>query len=147
MSGILCAIRGGPDSRHTIDAAIRLAKEKQLPLYFLYVVNLDFLSRTSVSRVHVINEELQQMGEFILLSAQDRSSRHQVKAEGLIRHGKISEEIISTCQELKTEYVVLGRPKARTETNAFDLDRLAKFSQRITEETGAEVIFTEEQSS
>ena len=39
MSGIVCAIRGGPDSQPTIRRAISLAKETNLSLYFLYVIN------------------------------------------------------------------------------------------------------------
>ena len=47
MPGILCAVRGGPASQPTIAKAIALAQETGLPLYFLYVVNLDFLSLVS----------------------------------------------------------------------------------------------------
>ncbi|RMF49572.1 MAG: universal stress protein, partial [Anaerolineae bacterium] len=47
MSAIVCAIRGGPASQPTIRRAIALALETSLPLHFLYVVNLDFLSSTS----------------------------------------------------------------------------------------------------
>jgi hypothetical protein len=68
MTGIICAIRGGPASQPTIARSIALAQETSLPLHFLYVVNLDFLTRTSLSRVHVIAQEMQQMGEFILLT-------------------------------------------------------------------------------
>ena len=44
MSGVICAVRGGPDSQSTVARAIALARESGLPLYFLYVVNLDFLA-------------------------------------------------------------------------------------------------------
>ena len=43
MSGILCAIRGGPASKATIARAIDLAHETGARLVFLYIVNLDFL--------------------------------------------------------------------------------------------------------
>ncbi len=64
MSGIVCAVRGGPDSQPTISKAIAWAKETELPLYFLYVVNLDFLTHTSSSRVHTVTQQIEQMGEF-----------------------------------------------------------------------------------
>jgi Na+/H+ antiporter NhaD/arsenite permease-like protein len=72
MSGIVCAIRGGPHSQPTIDEAISLARETDLPLYFLYIVNLDFLAHTTSARTHTINLGMEQMGEFILLAAQSR---------------------------------------------------------------------------
>ena len=93
MSGIVCAIRGGPDSQPTIAQAISLAKETELPLHFLYVVNLDFLSHTTSSRVHTISMEMHQMGEFILLSAQSLASTLGITTEGAIRHGNVMEEI------------------------------------------------------
>lgn len=69
MTGIVCAIRGGPASQPTITHAVSLAQETGLPLYFLYIVNLDFLSHTTSSRVHTITQEMEQMGEFLLLTA------------------------------------------------------------------------------
>ena len=68
MPGIVCAVRGGTDSQATIAEAIDLAQGTGLQLYFLYVVNLDFLVRTSVGRTHTISEQMHQMGEFILLA-------------------------------------------------------------------------------
>ena len=73
MSGIICAVRGGPDSQVTIDEAISLALEANLPLNFLYVVNLDFLTHTQSSKTHTITDQLTQMGEFILLTAQQKA--------------------------------------------------------------------------
>ncbi len=65
MPGIVCAIRGGPASKPTIARSIALAKETDLPLFFLYVVNLDFLAYTSSSRIHTITQEMEQMGELL----------------------------------------------------------------------------------
>ena len=49
MSGIVCAVRGGPASQPTLQRAITLAKETGLPLFFLYVVNLDFSIRPTAA--------------------------------------------------------------------------------------------------
>ncbi|MGD2027997.1 MAG: universal stress protein, partial [Anaerolineales bacterium] len=100
MSGIICAIRGGPDSKATIQKGISLAIEVDLPLYFLYVVNLDFLSHTQSSKTSTITDELYQMGEFILFTAQEKAQNKNVKAEGVIRHGNVREEIINLASEL-----------------------------------------------
>lgn len=53
MSGIVCAIRGGPFSRPTIDKAIALSRESGQQVHFLYVINLDFLSNALHSHMPV----------------------------------------------------------------------------------------------
>lgn len=134
MSGIVCAIRGGPHSQSTIDKAIALAQETRLPLYFLYIVNLDFLAHTTSTRTHTINREMEQMGEFILLAAQKRAADHDVTAEGLVRHGSVGKEIIELCKELAADYLVLGRPQLKDEeANVFTHARLEAFAEEVPE--------------
>lgn len=144
MSGVICAIRGGPDSKPTIEAAIELAKETGTVLHFLYVVNLNFLVRTSSSRTHVVSKELHQMGEFILLSAQSVAQKQSVSAEIAVRHGNVGDEIIAFANEIEAGYVVLGRPRGAEDTvNAFGHDNLRRFAARIEAESSARVIFAE----
>lgn len=140
MPGIICAVRGGPDSQPTIEKAISLAKEVSLPLYFLYVVNLDFLSHTQSSRVSTISEEMAEMGEFILLTAQEKAGKQGITAEGVIRHGKVREEIVTLAKELSADYVVLGLPQGQREADIFVIDRIKEFGKTIEQETGAAVV-------
>jgi len=144
MSGITCAIRGGPDSQPTIKTAIELAKETGQTIYFLYVVNLDFLTYTSTSRVQVVAQEMRQMGEFILLTAQAQAEEKGVEAEGVVRQGQVSNEIIDLCHEVDAKYVILGRPRGQDEVNVFTHERLDQFSQRIEEESGAKVVLVKD---
>jgi len=144
MPGIICAIRGGAHSLPTINKAIALARQSGQSIYFLYVVNLDFLFQTGRSRVHTISHELREMGEFILLSAQITADKQGVPASGVVREGSVGEEIIRLGQEIGADYVVLGRPHAQTSLNVFDQERIRRFSQRIEEETGAQLVFPEE---
>jgi nucleotide-binding universal stress UspA family protein len=143
VSGIICAIRGGPDSRVTIDRAIELAKESGLPLYFLYVVNLDFLARTSSTRMHTISEEMHEMGEFILLTAQTAASARGITAEGVVRQGNVGEEIVDLCHELNADYLVLGQPRFQEEDSVFSQERLRQFIEDTEQQTGARVILPE----
>jgi nucleotide-binding universal stress UspA family protein len=140
MSGIVCAVRGGPDSQPTISKAITWAKDTELPLYFLYVVNLDFLTHTSSSRVHTVAQQIEQMGEFILLTAQSEASAHGVTAQGIVRHGSVMEEITKLCHEVEAGYLVIGSPKGKEEHNVFTHDALASFVARIEQQTEAKVI-------
>jgi nucleotide-binding universal stress UspA family protein len=140
MSGIVCAIRGGPASQATIAEAIALARETGLPLYFLYVVNLDFMSHTTSTRVHTISEEMRQMGEFILLAAQAQASAQGITAEGVVRRGSVAEEIVALCLDLAARYLVLGRPQFQKEESVFTKDLLAQFIRETEEQTGAKVV-------
>ena len=144
MSGILCAIRGGPSSHPTIATSIRLAKETGQTIYFLYVVNLDFLTRSSSSKTNNISHELHDMGEFILLSAQEKAVEGGAQAESVIREGRVIEEIISYCAEQSPTYVILGRPEEEGDDNLLSIERLQLFADRIKESCNAQVIFPDE---
>ncbi|MFC2037796.1 universal stress protein, partial [Chloroflexota bacterium] len=141
MPGVVCAVRGGPASQPTIAKAIALAQETGLPLYFLYVVQrpLDFLSQTATSRVHTISEEMKEMGEFILLMAQETAARQGISAEGVVRHGNVAEEVIGLCHEFEAGYLVLGKPKVEREDAIFTQELLHQFVVRTEEQTGATV--------
>jgi nucleotide-binding universal stress UspA family protein len=145
MPGIICAIRGGPASQPTITRAIALAQETELSLYFLYVVNLDFLSQTATSRVHTISEEMSEMGQFILLMAQEIAAQQGTSATDVIRHGNVAEEVIRLCHELEADYLVLGKPRFEREDTVFSHEMLAEFVARTEAQTGARVIFSEEE--
>jgi nucleotide-binding universal stress UspA family protein len=140
MAGIVCAVRGGPHSQATIARAISLARETALSLHFLYVVNLDFLTHTSSSRVRTISEEMRQMGEFILLSAQSKALAEGVVAETLVRQGNVGEEIVRMCRELAADYLVMGLPQIEQEESLFTHERLQAFIRDTEQRTGARVV-------
>jgi nucleotide-binding universal stress UspA family protein len=140
MSGIICALRGGPDSQVTIDRAIALSKETALPLFFLYVVNLDFLTRTSSSSVQIVSREMEQMGEFILLAAEASAQGQGIGAQRVIRHGNVLDEIAALCRSLGADYLVLGRPQMKHPENIFTTGMLRDFIQRIEAQTGSKVV-------
>ena len=141
MSGIICAIRGGPASKITMKSAVDLAKEKNLTVYFLYVVNLDFLAHTTSSRTHSVYHEMDRMGEFILLVAQEKAKKFGVESEGVVRHGTVREEIIQLAKEIKADYVVLGRPKEKDDVDYFTHDLMDTFAEDIERESGATCVF------
>ncbi|MEA3351603.1 MAG: universal stress protein [Chloroflexota bacterium] len=143
MSGIVCAIRGGPASRPTIDKSIQMAAKTGLQLYFLYVVNLDFLSRTASSRVNLISKEMHEMGEFILLTAQTKAETAGITANGIVRSGTVGDEIITLCREIDADYVILGKPKSQQDENVFTHEQLSKYSQRIEQESGAKIVLAD----
>ena len=143
MPGIICAVRGGPDSQPTIAQAIGLAQETDLQLYFLYVVNLDFLVRTSSTRTHTISEQMHQMGEFIVLTAQASATEQGLSAEGIVRHGNVGEEIVDLCHELDVDYLVLGHPRLEREESVFSQELLHQFIEQAEQQTGAKVVLAD----
>jgi nucleotide-binding universal stress UspA family protein len=143
MTGIVCAIRGGPDSQLTIEKAVSVAKQNNLPIYFLYVVNLDFLAHTASSRIRTISKELHQMGDFILLTAQAQAESAGVTAYGIVRHGIVGDEIIALCKDKQADYVMLGLPRGDQGQDVFTWDNINTFGQRIEVESGAEIIVVE----
>lgn len=144
MAGITCAIRGGPSSQPTIATSIQLAIDTDETIHFLYVVNLDFLTHSTSSKTNHISQEMREMGEFILLSAQEQASKMGVTSEGVIRDGQVMDEIIAYCAEIDPTYVVLGRPQEEQEDNLLTSDRLQAFADQITEVCQATVIFSSE---
>ncbi len=141
MPGIVCAIRGGPDSQPTIEKAIEAAIETGLTIHFLYVVNLDFLTHTASSRVHIITEEMEEMGDFILRAAQAEAEGKGVEADRIIKHGKVGNVISDVCHELGADYVVLGRPRGKTKKDVFTHEQMVEYAQQVKELTDAEVVF------
>jgi len=145
LPGIVCAVRGGPASQSTINKAINLARETVLPLYFIYVVNLDFLSHTASSRVHTITEEMQEMGDFILLNAQETAQAKGTDAQGVVRKGDVGEEIVTMCKEIDADYLILGQPQGLEDKDVFSHERINQFRQRIESESGAQVVLVVEE--
>jgi nucleotide-binding universal stress UspA family protein len=133
---ILCATRGGEASYRTQDAAIALAKERGDTLLFLYVVDLHFLDKIAGSGVVGVEREMNRMGQFLLLMAQERAAEQGVAAEMISRKGRLQEELKNAAGEEGVSLIVLGRP-ADAES-VFELADLETFAAEIEAETGVE---------
>lgn len=142
MSLILCATRGGEASIPTQEKAIELAKERELALAFLYVADSSFLNKTAAAVVVDVDEELTNMGEFLLTMAVERASEHGVTAEPVIRSGVIRDVLPEVARELGATTIVLGRPAG--ESSRFQESEFEKFREWLKAETDAEVVVHEE---
>jgi len=138
MGIILCTTRGGPASYHTQDGAITLAKERGDTLLFLYVVDLHFLDKTAAPIVVDVGDEVQEMGEFLLLIAKERAEEQGVTAKTISRKGEVREEIKKVAQEEGVSLVMFGRPAGQE--SAFQLAELEEYAAEIERETGIETI-------
>lgn len=142
MPGIICAIRGGPASQPTVDKSIALAKESGQTIFFLYVINLDFLAHSGGGRIGHIEEDMLEMGEFILLAAQEQALSECLVAEMVTAEGEVIEEIIRLCLEIEADYIILGRPGKGTEDNLLDENEFQAIVNHIEENTDAEVVLS-----
>lgn len=145
MTSIVCAIRGGSASIPTIDRAITLARETDLPLRFLYVVDMESISHIGSSRIHAVTKILRQMGDIVLQLAQARARDLGIMADRVIRCGNVKNEIRCLCQELKASFAVLGNPQGDHDKNAFTFESLRRFSQNNESEIGFKVILVNNQ--
>ena len=139
MGKMLCATRGGEASIRTQKAAIRRAKGSGDELIFFYAADVEFMAQANYAlRPDVVAEEMEKMGEFLLLMAVERSQKQGVEARYVIRRGKFGEQIREAIKEEDATFVVLGRP-AEGSKSAFNLDRLQSFADSLKEEMGVEV--------
>lgn len=139
---ILCPTRGGQASYPTQDRAIALAKERGQPLYFLYVSDVRFLGNTAAPVVVDLEEEMGELGEFLLAMAEERAEKAGVRAKGLVRRGTFRKAVAEVIEEHDIQTVVLGSPgeSTRITTEAY----LEELTSWLVENYGVEVIVVKE---
>jgi nucleotide-binding universal stress UspA family protein len=138
MSTILCATRGGEQSYRTQDRAIELAKERGASLLYIFVADVGFLSRTHAAIVVDAQTEIANMGEFLLLMAQERAEQAGVHTESLVTDGVLNEAIKQAAVEHNVDLVIFGSPGE--ESSVTEMAYLEALCQEITDETGIETM-------
>jgi nucleotide-binding universal stress UspA family protein len=142
MTLVLCATRGGEASIPTQEKAISLAKEGGHELAFLYIADSSFLNKTAAAVVVDVDEELVNMGEFLLTMAVERAAERNVTAQPVIRSGVIRAVLPEVAREFGATTIVLGRPAG--ESSRFQESEFEKFREWIEAETDAQVVVHEE---
>ena len=138
---IVCAIRGGPDSQATIARALALARQTDLPLHFLCVVNVDFLSSIGRDPDPALLERMRQMGESVLCAAQALANAKGIEvAEAVVRCGNVEDEIAGLCRERSADYLVLGQPQVGAGEDVFTEASLRQFIERLEARAGVQVV-------
>lgn len=139
MTTILHPTRGGAASYPNQDGAIRLAKEREAALVFLYVSDVQFLGQAASPIPVDIEQELEHLGEFVLAMAQERAQREGIEAQALVKQGEFEEALRTAINEIKPEVVMFGSPGENTAT----LTRLylEELAAGLSDELGIEVFF------
>jgi nucleotide-binding universal stress UspA family protein len=118
-----------------------MAKEKDASLLFLYVIDLQFLDLTAAPIVVDVEDEVHDMGEFLLLMAKERAAKQGVFAKTVCHKGKVRKEIKKAVLKYGASFVVLGSPVGNESAkSAFQMAGLQAFASEIKKETGAIVL-------
>ena len=136
MMTILCPTRGGKENHPNQDFSINLAKERGADLIFMYVSNIQLISRSGPPIVVDIEEELDELGDFLLSMAQERAEKTGVQADVAVRRGIFSKVLREVIVEKKITTVVLG--SSSKESGIVSYQRLQELSTELNKELGVE---------
>lgn len=133
---ILCAVRGGPESRETVTHAVDLALETGAKLTFFHAMDAEFLGQAAIGRtLSGIYNELVEMGKFTMLILVDRAQRRGVEnVDFIIREGNIRKQLMQIASETKAEIMIVGRPTRSPTTNVFKMGEIEAFADELAKE-------------
>lgn len=139
---ILCAVRGGPESRETVTRAVDMALETGAKLTFFHVMDVEFLGQAAISvSKTVIYNELHEMGKFAMIILVDRAQRRGVKeVDYILREGNIRKQLVQIAVETQAEVMIIGHPTRSPTSNIFKMDEMRNFAERLTREGGLQVV-------
>jgi nucleotide-binding universal stress UspA family protein len=139
---ILCAVRGGPESRETVTRAIDMALETGAKLTFFHAMDAEFLGQAAIGRtLSGIYNELVEMGKFTMLILVDRAQRREVeKVDFIIREGNIRKKLMQIAIETKAEVMIVGRPTRSPTSNVFKMGEIEAFADELAKEGDLKVV-------
>jgi len=137
---IICAVRGGPESRETVSRAIELALAGDARLTFFRVMDAEFLEHATVAPLSVIYRELQNMADFAMRILCDRAERKGVReVQCLVRAGNIQRQIRQFVTEQQADLVIMGRPVRSPGSNVFRPVAFDAFVADLEQEAGVQI--------
>ena len=145
MKTILFPTRGGQTSYPNQDTVIALAKEWNAKLIFLYVSNVQFLEKLGYVRyTKVVQNELEDMGEFLLAMACERAEKAGWKADAVVRQGAFLEAVNEVIREHQVDTFIIGAPGSTHAVTTTDF--LQNLIQEIREAHQIEVLVIQDGS-
>lgn len=145
ISQILCAVRGGPESRETVSYAIELALQTGARLTFFHAMDAEFLNHATIGPLSVVYQELVEMGQFTMLILCDRARRRGVaNVDYVVREGNVRKQLRQAAIETRAEVMVMGRPTRSRSRNVFAFDEIEAFSAELAAEGGLRLVLAPE---
>jgi nucleotide-binding universal stress UspA family protein len=141
INQILCAVRGGPESRETVTYAIDLALETGARLTFFHALDAEFLNHATIGPLSIVYQELVEMGKFTMLILCDRAQRRGVaEVNYVVWEGNIHKQLNRAAIETKAEVMVMGRPMRGPTHNAFRHDEMEAFAAELAKKGQLQLI-------
>lgn len=138
---IVCAVRGGPESRETVTRAVDLALESGAKLTFFRVLDAEFLNHATIGPLSVVYSELRELGQFAMLILCDRAERRGVKSvEGIVREGNVRRQLHEFASETNADVLVMGRPTRSPGSSTFKPAELDDYVAQLEREANLQVI-------
>ena len=135
---VLCATRGGPASYPNQDAAIALAKARGQDIVFINVTNMKFLDKVSSAILVDMDEQMEELAEFLLLMAKERAEQAGVSARTEVRTGSFCQALIDAVRTYHADVVVFGQPGESG--SLFKAEQLQRLGECLRSETGVEEV-------
>jgi nucleotide-binding universal stress UspA family protein len=138
---IICAVRGGPESRETVTQAIALALESDAQLTLFRVLDAEFLNHATIGPLSVVYRELIEVGEFAMLILCDRAQRRGVeKVDYIVREGNVRKQLREFAIETHADLLVMGRPVRSPGSNTFKPAEFDSWVAELEEEAKLRVL-------
>ena len=138
---VVCAVRGGPESRETVTQAINLALESGAKLTFFRVLDAEFLEHATIGPLSVVYSELGELGRFTMLILCDRAKRRGVESvEGIVREGNVRRQLYEFALETHADVLVVGRPTRSPGSNAFKPAEFDDYVAQLERDASLQII-------
>ena len=131
MTCIVCATRGGEDSRRAQERAIELARTRGEALIFIFVVDTTFTPPAQQALAEVVADELARLGSRLLGIAQARAREQGLAAQSLVRRGAVWQTLTGFLTEVNATTLVMGAPHAHAPSRGFSLDQVHTFADNV----------------
>lgn len=141
---IVCAVRGGPESRETVKRAIAAALDSGAKLSFFHAMDAEFLDYATHGTLRVVYRELREMGKFTMMILCDRArARGVAEVDFLLADGNVRAQLRKLAVETRAELIVMGRPTKSSTKNVFAAEEFDAFVNEMETEGGLRVIQVE----
>ncbi len=138
---IVCAVRGGPESRDTVTRAVDLALDSGARLTFYRVMDAEFLEHATIGPLSVVYNELAEMGTFAMLILCDRAQRRGVaQVDYIVQEGNILRQLRQFALETQADLLVMGRPTRSPGRNVFKPAEFEAFVAELEQEADLRVV-------
>jgi nucleotide-binding universal stress UspA family protein len=125
---IICAVRGGPESRETASSAVDLALKTDARLTFFHVVDPGCLDCGDIARSSAAYREYLEKAESAMRALCTQARQCGVThVDFVLLEGDTRQELCQMAMETDAELMVLGHPNPDSKRSIFSQDEFHQF--------------------